>query len=114
MLENMAELAERGENFAFETTLSGSTYVRKIKRWQALGYHVTLFFLALPSPEMAISRVAERVRQGGHTVPDDVVRRRFVAGKRNFEQVYRDAVDAWAFYDNSGDEPQLINWGEKS
>lgn len=114
MLENMAELAERGESFAFETTLSGLAYAQKIKRWQGLGYHVTLFFLALPSPEMAISRVAERVQQGGHAVSDDVVRRRFIAGKRNFEKVYRDTVDAWAFYDNSGDEPQLINWGEKS
>ena len=62
---------------------------------------------------MAIDRVAERVRQGGHDVPSDVIRRRFVAGLRNLEQVYRDAVDAWAIYDNAGDEPVLSNWGEK-
>ena len=62
---------------------------------------------------MAIDRVAERVRQGGHDVPSDVIRRRFAAGLRNFEQVYRDVVDAWAIYDNAGDEPVLINWGER-
>ena len=113
MLESIAELERRGESFAFETTLSGLVYARRIRRWRAAGYHVTLFFLTLPHPEMAIGRVTERVRQGGHSVPSDVIRRRFAAGLRNFEQVYRDAVDAWAKYDNAGDEPVLIDWGEK-
>lgn len=113
MLESIAELERRGESFAFETTLSGLVYARRIRRWREAGYHVTLFFLSLPNPQMAIDRVAERVRQGGHNVPGEVIRRRFAAGIRNFEQVYRDAVDAWAMYDNAGDEPVLINWGEK-
>jgi len=114
MLESIKELEERGESFAFETTLSGLTYARRIRRWREAGYHVTLFFLSLPNSQMAIDRVAERVRQGGHDVPSGVIRRRFAAGLRNFEQVYRDAVDAWALYDNAGDEPVLINWGEKA
>ena len=113
MLESITELERRGESFAFETTLSGLVYARRIRRWREFGYHVTLFFLSLPNPQMAIERVAERVRQGGHDVPSDIIRRRFVAGLRNFEQVYRDAVDTWAMYDNSGDEPVQINWGEK-
>ena len=113
MLESMAELERRGENFAFETTLSGLVYARHIRRWREVGYHVTLIFLSLPDPQMAIDRVAERVRQGGHDVPGDVIRRRFTAGLRNFGRVYRDAVDAWAMYDNAGDEPVLTNWGEK-
>jgi len=113
MLESIAELERRGESFAFETTLSGLVYARRIRCWRETGYHVTLFFLSLPNPQMAIDRVAERVRQGGHNVPGDVIRRRFAAGIRNFEQVYRDAVDAWAMYDNAGDEPVLTNWGEK-
>jgi len=62
---------------------------------------------------MAIDRVAERVRQGGHDLPADVIRRRFVAGLPNFKQVYCDAVDAWAIHDHAGDEPVLTNWGEK-
>jgi predicted ABC-type ATPase len=113
MLESITELERRGESFAFETTLSGLIYTRRIRRWREAGYHVTLIFLSLPNPQMAIDRVAERVRQGGHNVPSDVIRRRFAAGMRNFEQRYRDAVDAWAVYDNSGDEPALTNWGEK-
>ena len=113
MLESITELEHRGESFAFETTLSGLVYARRIRRWREAGYHVTLIFLSLPNPQMAIDRVAERVRQGGHDVPSNVIRRRFAAGLRNFELTYRDAVDAWAMYDNAGDEPVQINWGEK-
>lgn len=95
MLESMNELERRDESFAFETTLSGLAYARRVRLWREAGYHVTLFFLSLPNPQMAIDRVAEPVRQGGHDVPGDVIRRRFAAGLRNFERVYRDAVDAW-------------------
>lgn len=79
-----------------------------------MGYHVSLFFLSLPSVELAVARVAERVRQGGHNIPEPVIRRRFDAGRKNFERFYRDAVDAWALYDNSGNEPVLIGWGERA
>ncbi|ADL55676.1 zeta toxin family protein [Gallionella capsiferriformans] len=113
MLESITELEQRGESFSFETTLSGVVYAHRIRRWREAGYHVTLFFLSLPNSQMAIERVAERVRQGGHNVPSAIVRRRYTAGLKNFEQVYRDEVDAWALYDNSGDEPVLINWGER-
>ncbi len=113
MLETLAELSARGESFAFETTLAGIVYSRRIREWQSSGYHVALLFLALPDPEMAIARVAERVRQGGHDVPEEIVRRRFFSGRRNFENVYRDQVDAWSLYDNAGPEPVLLDWGEK-
>jgi len=75
---------------------------------------VSLFFLSLPTAEFAVARVAERVRQGGHHIPEDVIRRRFASGRRNFDDSYRGAVDAWALYDNSGEEPALIEWGEAS
>ena len=97
-----------GESFAFETTLSGRNYARRIPRWREQGYRVKLFFLRLPTPGMAIARVAQRVREGGHDVPEEVIRRRFDAGRRNFEQVYRDLVDGWILYDNSGDEPKRL------
>ncbi len=113
MLHEMQECAGRRESFAFETTLAGLAYVRHIRQWQALGYHVSLFFLTLPSAEMAIARVAERVKQGGHHIPDNVVRRRFTAGRHNFAAHYRATVDAWACFDNSGDESVMIEWGEK-
>jgi predicted ABC-type ATPase len=105
MVQLIAELATRGENFAFETTLSDRSYVRHIRDWQALGYEVTLLFFSLPSAEMAVQRVSERVAQGGHFVPDAIVRRRFSAGRANFEAVYKPIVDAWALYENSGREP---------
>jgi len=114
MLEAMSELEERGESFAFETTLSGLAYAQRIPQWQAAGYHVSMFFLGLPLPEIAMARVAERVRQGGHFVPDDVVIRRFAAGLKNFETIYKPLVAAWMLFDNGGEEPVLIEWGEKS
>jgi predicted ABC-type ATPase len=112
MLREIETCVVRGESFSFETTLSGVAYAKHIEAWRAAGYHVSLFFLALPSPEMAIARVAERVRQGGHDIPEPVIRRRFAAGRRNFEDRYRFVVDAWALYDNAGEEPVLIEWGE--
>jgi predicted ABC-type ATPase len=68
--------------------------------------------LALPSAA-AIERVAERVAQGGHAVPEDVIRRRFAAGRANFENLYKPLADAWALYDSSRPEPVLLDWGEK-
>jgi predicted ABC-type ATPase len=108
MLKMMVEYLERGESFAFETTLAGRNYARSIPRWRAAGYRVTLHFLSLPSPEMAVARVAERVRQGGHHVPEDIIRRRFASGKDNFDTLYKPIVDSWLYYDNSGEEPILL------
>lgn len=108
----MAYCVERGESFAFETILSGLGYLRHIHQWRAQGYRISLYFLALPNEEVAISRVAKRVSQGGHNILEPVIRRRFVAGRFNFEQHYKHRVDAWALYDNSGSEPVLLQWGE--
>lgn len=85
MLQEIAACAARGENFAFETTLSGRGYLRHIGDWRRSGYHVSLFFLSLPTAEIAVARVAERVRQGGHDIPEVVIRRRFVTGRRLFD-----------------------------
>jgi predicted ABC-type ATPase len=112
MLRLIAEHAKKGESFAFETTLAGRNYARSIPRWRAAGYRVTLFFLSLPTSDMAVSRVAERVRQGGHGIPEHVIRRRFAAGQENFETLYKPIVDAWILYDNAGQEPVLLDRGE--
>ena len=95
MLEMIDACVARGENFAFETTLSGRGYARMIPRWQEQGYWVILYYLPLPSPETAIERVRQRVAMGGHHVPDDIIRRRFQASWRNFENIYQDLVDEW-------------------
>ena len=112
MLEEIAACVRRSESFAFETTLSGLAYLRHITQWRAQGYHVALFFLALPNAEAAIARVAERVRQSGHSIPEAVIRRRFAAGLRHFDQDYKQRVSTWAKYDNAGAEPLLLEWGE--
>ena len=88
MLEEIDECVAAGTSFAFETTLSGITYLRKIELWQRLGYQVKLWFLSLPSADVAISRVAIRVAQGGHDIPEDVIRRRFKSGLDNFHSRY--------------------------
>lgn len=112
-LEAIAQHVARRESFAFETTLSGKAYARQIPQWRQFGYRVELFFLSLPSAETAVQRVAERVRQGGHDIPEATIRRRFDAGKRLFAEVYQPLVDQWALYDNAGDEPLLMDWSSK-
>ena len=103
-----------GRSFAFETTLSGRRHARCIPDWQEQGYRVKLIFLRLPTPEDAIARVARRVSEGGHDVPEAVIRRRFHAGWRNFEEIYRELVDAWAAYDNSGGAPMRVAEGRRA
>jgi len=109
MLSEIERRVRKRESFAFETTLSGHLYARMIPGWRNDGYRVRLVFLGLPDPEMAMSRVAMRVAQGGHNVSSTIIRRRFVAGIRNFKDIYMDLVDKWEWYDNSGNTPQLIS-----
>jgi predicted ABC-type ATPase len=84
MLKAIAEHVDKGDSFAIETTLSGLGYARSIPEWQKLGYHIKLIFLQLPDVETAIFRVAERVKQGGHNIPEAVICRRFESGLKNF------------------------------
>ncbi len=111
MLEEIDRHAAAGRSFAFETTLSGHTYLRRIDAWREAGFTVVLIFLSLESVDDAISRVAMRARQGGHDVPPDVIRRRFASGMRNFLDVYRDRVDHWQWFDSSDWEPRLLEEG---
>ena len=112
-LQAIARHVVRRESFAFETTLSGRAYARQIPQWQALGYRVALFFLSLPSADMAVQRVAERVRQGGHNIPEATIRRRFEAGWRLLTEVVQPLVDQWVLFDNAGEEPILMDWSDK-
>jgi predicted ABC-type ATPase len=111
MLQQLAGHVQRRESFAFETTLSGLGYARMIPQWRRLGFHVHLVFLLLPSADMAVSRVALRVLQGGHSIPEDVIRRRYEAGWRNFKTIYRKLPDTWTIIDNSGIAPVILEEG---
>jgi len=112
MLEEIAVCTVRNESFAFETTLSGLGWLRHIRQWRKDGWFIVLYFLTLKNIEAAIDRVASRVQQGGHSIPEAVIRRRFVSGLHNFEQHYKHAVNAWVHYDNSEDEPIWLASGE--
>ncbi len=108
MLKRIEDLAEEQVDFGFETTLAGRSYVALFQRLKDLGYRIHLFFLWLPSPEMAVARVQERVRSGGHSIPEEVVRRRFSRGVANLFQVYAPVVDAWLIFDNSATMPRML------
>jgi predicted ABC-type ATPase len=114
MLEMIADCVRRGESFAIETTLSGRGYAQMIPKWKEAGYRVVLFFLELQSAEMAMERVAMRVAQGGHDIPEPVIRRRFRAGRENFLNLYKPLADEWRHYDNAGEEPVLIAGSDES
>lgn len=114
MLAEIRDHAARGDSFAFETTLSGRAYARLVPAWQQAGFRVKLFFLRLDSPELAVARVRQRVKAGGHHIPTPVIHRRFSAGLQNLEQLYKPLVDEWAVYDNSGVTPQLLEEATRS
>ena len=107
LLEMEAHVA-KGEDFATETTLSGRAYAKRIRRWQAAGYRVAIIYLRVPSADHSVARVAQRVREGGHHIPEPVIRRRFDRSWRNFRDLYRKVVDDWRVYDNSGEVPVLL------
>ena len=112
MLKLIEQQVKQGDSFAFETTLSGKAYAIKIPEWQKQGYFVEMLFLTLPSAQLAIQRVAERVSQGGHTIPADVITRRFASGLQNFENIYKPIVNAWSLIDTSTNPYQINSWSE--
>lgn len=113
MLQRLHALAADRQDFAFETTLASRSFAPWLADLRRTGYRAHLAFLSLPSPELALARVAERVRLGGHDVPQDVVRRRFRSGLRNLFNRYLPRVDSWQVFDNSGlGEPRLVATGK--
>jgi predicted ABC-type ATPase len=118
MLERVRELASEGKDFAFETTLASRSFapwIAKLRNEQ--GYVFRLNYLWIPGPELSIGRIKGRVRDGGHFVPDDVVRRRYAGGLRNFFELYQPIADIWRVFDNSerGErEMRLVAYGESN
>ena len=108
MLRRIRDLASSRTTFAFETTLAGSSHARWLTELIQKGYLFHIVFLWLPSPEFALERVTDRVRRGGHAVPERTVRRRFHAGLKNFFSLYRPMADTWRILDNSGTPPPSL------
>ena len=117
MLRRIHQLARERADFAFETTLASRTFASWLAVLRTKAYRVHLIFLWLPSADLAVDRVADRVRMGGHSVPQDVVRRRYRAGLRNFFELYQPLTDSWRVYDNSqvnGPRPVAIGSGTQT
>ena len=112
MLEQIRLLAGQNRDFGFETTLAGKSYVRLLTNLKAQGYQIHLYFLWIKNVDIAIERIADRVRRGGHSVPEDVVRRRFIRGIPNFFNLYRPLMDFWVIFDNSTENPVMIAYEE--
>jgi predicted ABC-type ATPase len=111
MLQRIQQLMDEKEDFAFETTLSTRSYVSLIKKARINGYKITLFYFWLRSPDLAKQRVAKRVSQGGHNIPDDVVERRYYRGVSNLLNLYIPVVDKWTVFDNMEVAPNVIAKG---
>lgn len=107
-LTRLRELAANRRDFAFETTLASRSIAPWLSELCRCGYRFHLFFFWLPSADAAIARVTERVRIGGHDVPEETIRRRYERGIGNFFQLYRPLTTMWRFYDNSGVGPPRI------
>ncbi|HXV28330.1 MAG TPA: hypothetical protein VD913_05120 [bacterium] len=108
LLEEIKKLSAKKVDFGFETTLSGVTYTRLLKRLRQEGYQIHLFFLWLSSLELALGRIEDRVKRGGHFIPEKVVRRRFHKGIDHLLHLYRPLLDSWCLFDNSASLPHLI------
>jgi predicted ABC-type ATPase len=101
MLDRVHELAREHRDFAFETTLASRSFAPWLKQLQTDGYTFHLVYLWLPTVELAVARVAERVRRGGHAVPESTVRRRYDRSLANFFTIYSRFADSWVMLDNS-------------
>lgn len=111
MLKRLRDLAASRATFAFETTLATRSYARWLPDLQRAGYRIGLVFLYLASPDLAVERVRGRVAEGGHDVPEPIIRRRYARGLDNLFSLYLPMVDEWAVYNNSGTTPDLIAEG---
>lgn len=108
VLREVQQAILRGESFAFESTLSGRTYLRLVRQAQEAGVRLHLFYLWVPGPELALARIRDRVDAGGHDVPEPDVRRRYPRSLRNLFTLYAPEMDTVHFFDNSGANPRLV------
>ena len=113
LVEQIRKFAEREETFAFETTLAGKRYGDVLKKMKAKGYRIHIFFLWIPTVKMALARIVNRVKMGGHSIPSGTVDRRFRRGLHNFLVGYQNLADSWYLFDNSNIPPVLVARSEE-
>lgn len=108
MLERLQTLANAGADFAFETTLAARTFAPFLQECKTRGYTIKVIYFWLRSPDLAAQRVAQRVTSGGHSIPEDVIRRRYERGRKNLIKLYLPLCDGWMIFDNSEPDLQLV------
>ncbi|MBA4368819.1 MAG: Zeta toxin family protein [Desulfobacterium sp.] len=113
MIKQIDDSVSKNESFAFETTLSGRGYIKRITEWKKQGYEIIIYFLKIPSVDFAIERVKLRVARGGHNIPEDVIQRRFRRSWENFNMLYKPLADSWIVFDTSGNIPVIIEEPEQ-
>jgi predicted ABC-type ATPase len=111
MLNRISQLIGEKVDFGFETTLSAKSYISLIRNAREAGYEISLLYFWLSSPEFAISRVAERVRNGGHNIPSNIIERRYYRGISNLIKLYIPICDNWIIIDNMDEVPEVIAQG---
>ena len=108
VLEQIKEYSASGVDFAFETTMSGVTYLKYFKMLKEKGYKINIFFLWIPDSQLAVARVKDRVTQGGHNVPIEDIKRRFERSTEKFFKNYRLLADKWILFNNAETKPKII------
>jgi len=111
VLERINALVKDHHSFGLESTMAGKGYLSFFKRIRQKGYRITVFFLWLPKADLAVQRVADRVKLGGHFVPEKDIRRRYTRGIDNFWRIYRPFIDQWIIFDNSRDQMKKMAYG---
>lgn len=114
MLQRIEELLSKDVTFSIETTLATKSYINLVRNAQKQGYSVKLLFFWLRNPELAIQRVAERVENGGHNIPESIIRRRYIAGISNLFRLFMNEVDSWVIFDNSENPRKQIASGGRN
>ncbi len=114
MLERINSLLETRADFGFETTLAAKSYINFVNRAKQSDYRVTLLFFWLRTPDLAVKRVETRVKEGGHNIPEETIRRRYKSGLNNFFNIFQPIVDDWMFIDNSGEPYEIIAEGNNT
>lgn len=112
MIRRINDCVRKNESFAFETTLSGKGYIKKITEWKKQQYEIIIYFFKLPSVEFAMERVKLRVAHGGHNIPEQDIRRRFERSWHNFNTFYKQLADSWTVFDTSGNLPIILDDSE--
>jgi len=109
MIQHINGCVKKNESFAFETTLSGIRYAKKIEEWKKRQYEIIIYYLQVPTVEFAIERVKFRVSQGGHNIPENDIIRRFARSWNNFQEIYKPLADSWIVFDTSGVQPIVVD-----